>query len=313
MAYTKIGLLGFGTVSSGFYKGLDQVREKIEKEMGKRVKVEKVLVRSSEIPQLPLAVQALAVTEFESLLEDEGIEIIVEAINGAEPAATYICRALERGKHVITANKAALAGNWERIHAAAKQGKARIFYEASVCAGIPLIQVIETLRTSDEILSIEGIINGTSNYILSAMSGQGMAYEEALGQAQTLGYAESDPSADVDGWDAANKISILSGLAFHRPLDPKEIYRDSLRGLNQVEKGTKLIAKVGRFKDEAARVSLETLPASHPLYSVEGVDNGVVIETRGIGTLKLFGPGAGSEPTGTAMVSDLVHLLRGGF
>lgn len=313
MADIKIGLLGFGTVSSGFYKGLEQVREKIEIETGKSVRVGKVLVRSGEIPQLPLAIQEIAVTEFESLLEDTSIEIIVEAINGAEPAATFICSALERGKHVITANKAALASHWERIHSAAKTGKARIFYEASVCAGIPVIQVIETLRTSDKILSIEGIVNGTSNYILSAMAGQGLAYEEALSQAQTLGYAESDPSADVDGWDAANKISILSGLAFNRPLDPKEIYKDSLRNITKVAKGTKLIAKVTQEKTAGARVSLEALEEEHPLYAVNGVDNGVVIVTEGIGTLKLFGPGAGSEPTGTAMVSDLVHLLKGGF
>lgn len=313
MGIVKIGLLGYGTVSSGFYNRLEEVKGQIRKATGKEVLVTKVLVRESEIPSLPLEIKKIALTDFKGLVEDEDIQVIVEAINGAEPAATFIASALGKGKHVISANKAALASHWDRIHEAADLGRGKLFYEASVCAGIPLIQVIETLKYSDKIISIEGIVNGTSNYILSAMSKEGLSYHEALGQAQALGYAESDPSADVDGWDAANKISILSGLAFHRPLDPKEIYKESLRGLVTVEKGTKLIARVSCDKEEPAVVALKTLEADHPLYSIDGVDNGVVIVTEGIGTLKLCGPGAGSEPTGTAMVSDLVHLLRGGL
>ncbi len=313
METVKVGLLGYGTVSSGFYNRLKCVKEKVAKETGKQVIVAKVLVKERELNSLPPEIQKIALTDFKALVEDEEIQVIVEAINGAEPAATFICSALAKGKHVISANKAALACHWDKIHEAAHLGKANIFYEASVCAGIPLIQVIETLKHSDKIISIEGIVNGTSNYILSAMSKEGLSYDDALNQAQVLGYAESDPSADVDGWDAANKISILSGLAFHRPLNPQEICKDSLRGLKSVEMGTKLIATVSCLEEEPAVVSLKVLDVNHPLYSIDGVDNGVVIVTEGIGTLKLCGPGAGSEATGTAMVSDLFHLLKGGL
>ena len=312
METIKVGLLGYGTVSSGFHRRLERVKDQILAETGKRVQVLKVLVRDGEIQGLPLEIQKIAVTEFENLVEDPEIQIIVEAINGPEPAATYICHALEKGKHVVSANKAALAGHWERIQKAAENSPGELFYEASVCGGIPLIQVINTLRHSDRILRIEGIVNGTSNYILTAMSDEGLTYETALEQAQALGYAEADPSADVDGWDAANKLSILSGLAFNRPLDPVQIQKDSLRLLNTVKKGTKLIATADCSLGSLPSVSLRVLEPNHPLYAIEGVDNGVVIVTEGIGTLKLIGPGAGADPTGTAMVSDLLHLLKGG-
>lgn len=312
METVKVGLLGYGTVSSGFYRRLERVKEQILAETGRKVQVLKVLVREGEIQRLPLEIQEIAVTDFQSILEDSEIQVIVEAINGAEPAATYICNALEKNKHVVSANKAAIACHWERIQKAAENSMGELFYEASVCAGVPIIQVINTLRHSDKILRVEGIVNGTSNYILTTMADEGITYEAALEQAQALGYAEADPSADVDGWDAANKLSILSGLAFNQPLDPAHIQKDSLRLLKTVKKGTKLIAAADCALGSVPSVQLKELEPSHPLYAIEGVDNGVVIVTEGIGTLKLIGPGAGADPTGTAMVSDLLHLLKGG-
>jgi homoserine dehydrogenase len=311
MALLKIGLLGFGTVSSGFYRRLQVVQEKIAKQTGLEPVVEKILIRSGEESRIPVGSEAKIVYEANAILEDPSIQVVVEAINGDEPAASFICKALSEGKHVITANKAAIANHWELIHEAARKSGAKLYYEASVCAGIPLIQVIETLSLSDKILSVEGIVNGTSNYILSAMASEKIDYELALEQAKVLGYAESDPTADVDGWDAANKLSILCGLSFGQIIAPSDIPKDSLRSLKSVEKGLKLVASASFDLSEIqleAAVSLKQLSPEHPLYQVDGVDNGVVIVTEGIGQIKLFGPGAGSDPTGTAMVSDLVQL-----
>lgn len=309
MSSLKIGLFGFGTVSSGFYERLEAVQDSISRQSGFRPVVTKILVREGEISRLPEQIQLLAVTDPEAILKDPDIQVVVEAINGEEPAATYLQTALLQGKHVITANKAALANHWVRLHQAAEIGGARLFCEASVCAGIPLIQTIKTLAGSDNIQSIEGILNGTSNYILSAMADTQADYSQALKEAQDLGYAEADPAADVDGWDAANKLSILCGLAFDQPICPKEIAKTSLRGLDSAEKGLKLIAGAKLINGHLeTAVELKQLSKEHPLYSVEGVDNGIVIYTEGIGQIRLYGPGAGAHPTGTAMISDLFQL-----
>ena len=305
----KIGLLGFGTVSSGFYERLEAVEENIYRQTGFRPIITKIFVREGALSRLPEKIQLLAVTDPEAILNDPDIQVVVEAINGEEPAATYLQTALLRGKHVITANKAALANHWERLSQAAETGGARLFCEASVCAGIPLIQTIKTLAGSDKIHRIEGILNGTSNYILSAMANTQSDYSQALKEAQTLGYAEANPAADVDGWDAANKLSILCGLAFDQPIDPNDILKTSLRHLESAEKGLKVISEAqwvnGRLE---TAVALKQLAPEHPLYLVDGVDNGIVIHTEGIGQIRLYGPGAGANPTGTAMISDLFQL-----
>lgn len=311
MAILEIGLLGFGTVSSGFYHRLEAVKEKIYQRTGFQPVVSKILMREGRGSDLPEAIQKLLVYDINDILEDSKIQVVVEAINGEEPAATYLHEALIRGKHVITANKAALAGKWEALHTAALQGDCFLYYEASVCAGIPLIQTIETISHSDQIISIEGIVNGTSNYILTEMAQRGLSYEQALIQATALGYAEADPSADVDGLDAANKLSILCGLGFDSFVAPIDISKETIRGLEQAELGLKLIASATRVNNGVkANVALKTLSETHPLYAVNGVDNGVVIVTQGIGEIKLIGPGAGSLPTGTAMVSDLFRLAE---
>lgn len=311
MSIIKIGLLGFGTVSAGFYNRLEAVRANLCQQTGLEARVEKVLVRREEAEKLAQLLEGRLVYDFNDILNDPEIHVVVEAISGAEPAGSYIEAALLAGKHVITANKAAVASRWNQLHEAAESGGAELYYEASVCAGIPLIQVLKTISQSDRIVGLEAIVNGTSNYILTAMAESHAAYEEALSEAQRLGYAEADPTADVDGWDAANKLSILCGLAFGEHLSPQELSRDSLRGLDSAKQGFKLIASAkregGRLR---ADVSLVQLSPEHPLYSVNGVDNGVVLTTEGIGQLQLFGPGAGGFPTGTAMVSDLYQLIQ---
>lgn len=311
MGVLKIGLLGFGTVSAGFYNRLEAVRANIYQQTGFEARVEKVLVRREEAVKLSETLAGRLVYTFDDILNDPEIRVVVEAISGAEPAGSYIEAALRAGKHVITANKAAVASRWHQLHEAAVAGGAELYYEASVCAGIPLIQVLKTISQSDRIVGIEAIVNGTSNYILTAMAESDAAYETALLEAQRLGYAEADPSADVDGWDAANKLSILCGLAFGEHLKPAELPRDSLRGLDSAKQGFKVIASAKKEAGQLrASVALTQLAPDHPLYGVNGVDNGVVLTTEGIGQIQLFGPGAGGFPTGTAMVSDLYQLIQ---
>lgn len=310
MKTLNIGLLGYGTVSAGFYNQLEQVAGQIEAKTGYQPVISRILVKKGEGLSLPEAIRSKLTDSPEHVIQDTSIQVIVEAINGDEPAASFLEQALLQGKHVITANKAAVARHWHRLQAAATAGNSRLYLEASVCAGIPVLQVIETISQSDKIVAIEGILNGTSNYILTAMSERGIEYEEALQEAQALGYAESEPSADVDGIDAANKLSILCGLAFHQPVHPDGIEKETIREVKAVP-GLKLVASARREGPQLhTEVKLKALPDTHPLYQIKGVENGVVITTEGLGCLRFYGAGAGAEPTGTAMVSDLYRLTE---
>lgn len=314
MGCITIGLLGFGNVSGGFYRQLETVSHQIEKQFDLKPLVKKILIKRGDASHYGHDIQKRLVYDYEELLSDPEIQIIVEAINGVEPAAGYLERALRNGKHVITANKAAVASKWISLKEASAAGGGKLFCEASVCGGIPLIETLKTLKLSDEVLGIEGIVNGTTNYILSLMANEGIGYDEALGRAQRLGYSEQNPSADVDGLDAANKLSILCDICFDQHIQPENIQRESIRSLKSAAEGLKVIASASVENDRIkTSVALKQLDPSHPLYSVSGVENGVVVKTKAIGQLRLYGPGAGSSPTGTAMISDLIQLIQGGF
>lgn len=313
MKSIKIGLLGFGTVSGGFYRQLEIASLQIEKQFGVKPRVEKILIKRGDASHYGHDIQKRLVYDFEDILQDPDIQVIVEAINGAEPAATFIEQALIKGKHVITANKAAVASKWKELQSASTTGGGKLYFEASVCGGIPIVETLKTLKLSDEVLSVEGIVNGTTNYILSLMASSGMSYEAALDQAKDLGYSEQNPSADVDGLDAANKLAILCGLCFDHPILPEHIEKESIRNLISAKNGLKVIASAS-FENQQIKtsVALKQLEQDHPLFSVNGVENGIVIKTKAIGQLRLYGPGAGSSPTGTSMISDLVSLIQGG-
>lgn len=308
-----VGLLGFGTVNRGFYEGLERFNDRLAGS-NDQVVVKKILVKDlNRLAEKPPSVRRLCVSRFEEILDDDEIEVVVEAINGAEPAGNYIYSALAKGKHVITANKAALAQNWLKLHEACKGTGAKLYYEASVCGGIPVIETLKTLTKVDEVLSIEGIVNGTTNYILSEMAASSISYAEALKSAQFQGYAEADPSADVDGIDAANKLAILCGICFNAADHPENLPRESIREKRSVSKGEKAIAFAYRSdgnNDVNAGVKVIKLTEDHPLYSVDGVENALIIKLRNLGTLFFKGPGAGSKPTGTAMLMDLAQLLK---
>lgn len=311
MKIIKIALLGYGTVGKGFIDALEAARTQLTSRYNTKLELKTILVNHKE---KHLALEAKGyhlTTDFKDILNDTEIQVIVEAISGANPAAIYLTSALARGKHVISANKAALATGWHVLHRAAAHSGARLYYEASVAAGIPIIETLKDISLADEILSVAGIVNGTTNYILTEMAESGMSYESALMRAQALGYAEADPSADVDGVDAANKLSILCGLCFSRHIPPEAIKKSSIRQLPYAMRGLKLLAVAEKTASGlTASVELKQLSVDHPLHNVSGVENAIIVKTKGLGEIKLFGPGAGGSATGTAMVKDLSILLQ---
>lgn len=311
MRVIKLALLGYGTVGKGFIDALEAAKDQLFKRYSTKLELKTILVNHKDKHSALEDMGYNLTTEFKDILNDIEIEVIVEAISGANPAAIYLTSALARGKHVISANKAALATGWHVLHRAAAQSGARLYYEASVAAGIPIIETLKDISLADEILSVTGIVNGTTNYILSEMAEKGISYESALMKAQALGYAEADPSADVDGVDAANKLAILCGICFSRHIPPEAIKKSSIRQLPYAMRGLKLVAVAEKTASGlTASVELKQLSSEHPLHHVSGVENAIIVKTKGLGEIKLFGPGAGGSATGTAMVKDLAILLQ---
>lgn len=311
MKCINMALLGYGNVGRGFETALSAAKPQLIKQYGVEIKLKTILVNHKEKHQALREQGYHLANDFKDVLLDPEIDIVVEAISGANPAAIYLTAALAKGKHVITANKAALATSWHVLHRAAAKSGARLYYEASVAAGIPIIETLKDLRLADEILSISGIVNGTTNYILSEMAEQGISYESALMRAQALGYAETNPAADVDGIDAANKLAILCSICFSRHIPPESIKKASIRQLPYAMRGLKLVASAEMTESGlSAAVELRQLGPEHPLHHVGGVENAIVVKTKGLGQIKLYGPGAGGNATGTAMVKDLSILLQ---
>lgn len=308
-----VGLIGYGTVGSGFYERFEQAQADIYKETGVWFYIDAIAVKSREkylkLKSNPDFKDIFITTNAGELIKRESIGVIAEATCGIQPAGELLWEALNAKKNVITANKAALAANWAKLNQEAKRQNVHLCYEASVAAGIPIIGTLKKLVQADEILSLEGVINGTTNYILDRMSRHGESYEEALMKAQAYGYAESEPSADIDGVDAANKLAILTNLCFETEVDPKSIYKESIRHIPHVNMGTRVVAKVEASECEPKpEVRIENLSENHAFYGLEGIGNAIKIKTKGLGCLTFNGPGAGSRETGTAMLLDLTEI-----
>jgi len=281
--------------------------------------VEKVLVRTLAKKRNWDVPAELLTDCAEDVLENPQIDIIMEFMGGEQPAASYMIRALENGKTVVTANKMALASHWDEIVAAAKEHGAGLYYEASVCGAIPIIRAMNDSLQANRISSVMGIINGTTNYILTRMSREGAAYEDVLADAQRLGLAEPDPTADVEGYDAAYKLSILSTLAFHRHVPVENIYREGITGVTPLDvlcgKEFGLTLKLLAIAKEEdgkiqARVHPTFVPDSHPLAGVGDAFNAVYVNGHACGEMMFYGRGAGDMPTASALVSDLVKAAR---
>jgi homoserine dehydrogenase len=316
----KIGLLGLGTVGTGVAKILldPEGRHPVLGE----IEIKSVGVRSLST-QRDVTLPADCYTDrLESIVNDPDIEIIVEVMGGLEPARSLILQAIANGKHIVTANKAAIARYGAEIFTAAKANGVYVMLEASVAGGIPIIQALKQSLGANRITTVRGIINGTTNYILSRMHNEGGAFEDILANAQALGYAEADPTADVDGYDAADKIAILASLAFGDRIKLEEIYREGIRGVTSAdihwasELGFAIkllgIARRTFVNGDAGldiRVHPTLIPIAHPLASVNGVTNAITVTGDPIGEVVFSGPGAGSGATASAVVADIINVV----
>jgi homoserine dehydrogenase len=325
MKSIKIGVLGFGTVGSGVVRLLTEQRPRLARRLGTDLVLAKVadqdLTRSRPVALPP----ELLTTKAQDILDDPEIDIVVELIGGVEAAREYTLAAIERGKHVVTANKALLAHHGNDLLAAAAAQGVEIAFEASVCGGIPVILALRQGLAANAIQELFGILNGTCNYILSQMSQQGLSYAQALAEAQAAGYAEADPTLDVEGIDTAHKLAILMSLAYGARLDLEGIAVEGISNLDPLdlqfarEFGYRLkllaITRDDGHRVEA-RVHPTLVPKDHMLSRVDGAMNAVYLTGDAAGPILLYGQGAGMMPTASAVVSDILdlarNLLRGG-
>jgi homoserine dehydrogenase len=316
MKQVNIALVGLGTVGSGVYKTLLMQKERIEHKEGITLNLMKVLSLeyAMDIPS------ELKVSDFYAdIVADERIDIVIELIGGISPAKEFILAALAAGKTVITANKDLLAQHWPKLNAAAKKSGAGLYFEASVCGGIPIIRTIWDSLQANEITSMMGIINGTTNYILTKMAEEKLSYDEVLAQAQAQGLAEANPKSDVEGYDAMYKLSILSSMAFHARVPVEYIYREGITNVTQEDIAygkelgytLKLLAISKRSGNTVqARVHPTMIPTTHPLASVRGAFNAVYLHGNVVGDIMLYGRGAGDMPTASAVVSDVIYAAN---
>ncbi len=315
----KIGILGFGVVGSGTYKILEKFSEKINNEVGAPIIVEKILVKNLDKKRAAVVPEGLLTLDEDDILKNPNIDIVVELMGGEEPAYTYIKKALENDKHVVTANKELLAKKSHILFQLADEKGLSIEFEASVCGGVPVIKAFRRTLNTDKIKRIMGIVNGTTNYILTKMAEEGSEYSEALKEAQDNGYAETDPTADVEGFDAAYKMAILSSIGFHMNVDINKVKREGITNISKRDIlygkdlgwTIKLIAMAQEMDNKIeVSVSPVMLPKEHPMATVNGVNNAVFVNSESIGELMLYGPGAGQMPTGNSVVSDIVEIAR---
>lgn len=319
METLHVGLLGFGTVGSGVVRVLRENADEIEARLGSKLVVRKIAVRDAKKPRLAEIDDSILTLDVEEVLADPKIDIIVELIGGTTEAADYIFRAIERKKHVVTANKALIATRGSEVFAAANKNGVDVFFEGAVGGGIPIIRALRESLTSDRILSIMGIVNGTTNFILTEMNQKSRSFSEALKDAQDRGFAEADPSADVDGHDAAQKLSILASLGFGTKLSVSDVYVEGLREVTSedmkmaasFDHAIKLLAIAERVGQKVAlRVHPCWVSESSMLAHVAGAYNAVLLKSEALGTSLFYGQGAGQMPTGSAVVSDVMDVAR---
>mgnify|MGYP001120888172 CR=1 FL=1 len=315
----KIGLLGLGTVGCGVVQILQNNQESIAIKLGRGVEIQKALVRNPDLPR-PVNSDTFKITANpEDILNDPEIDIIVEVMGGVDQAHDYMLRSLQNGKNVVTANKDLLALHGRELLNAASEAGKDLLFEASVAGGIPIITALKQSLAGNRIKQIAGIINGTTNYILTAMANQGREYEDVLKEAQELGYAEADPSSDVDGLDAARKLAILASIGFGSRVTINDVFTEGISRISKTDLAyaKELDAKIKLLalaKEEEGQIEVRVHPAfipnSHPLASVNGVFNAVYVVGDAVGETMFYGRGAGSMPTGSAVVADLMQVIR---
>jgi len=319
----RVALLGCGTVGSAVLRLISEQAGDLTARIGRPVEVAGIAVRRpAHHPDVP---QDLLTTDAHGLVSRDDVDLVVEVIGGIEPARTLILAAFEAGKSVVSANKALLADDGVALHAAAAKAGVDLYYEAAVAGAIPLLRPLRESLAGDQLRRVVGIVNGTTNYILSRMAETGAGFAEALAEATDLGYAEADPTADVDGFDAAAKAAILASLAFHTPVTASDVHREGISSVSATDVAraaeigctVKLLAICERVPNGdgdgdsvAVRVHPAMIPTAHPLASVGGAFNAVFVEAEAAGQLMFYGQGAGGEPTASAVLGDLVAVAR---
>ena len=310
MSRVTVGMIGLGVVGSGVVRLLEKQ---------KRIVLKKVAVR--DLKKERDATPTCPITENVSeVLDDPEIEVIVEVAGGEEPALTYMRQAIEQRKHIVTANKEVLAKHGPELFELARKRGVTIFFEASVAGGVPLISTIQKGLEANQLASVTGILNGTTNFILSSMEQSNASYGDALAKAQKLGFAEADPTNDVDGFDVAYKLSILTALAHQRFARPDDIFKEGIRGISDIDMAhakelgyrIKLVGSTNKSANGksgvAVRVNPTMIPITHPLASVSGSNNGILLYGHAVGEIAMVGPGAGQMPTASAVVGDIMNL-----
>lgn len=318
MSTINIALLGYGTVGKGVYEIIKSNQERFLALLGQNVKVVAILVKHIE-KHLPPKDDILLTDNFEDIIQLPKIDVVIEVTVGVEPSFSHITRAIQKRCHVITANKEMFAHHGQEIIALAKTYGTTVGYEATVAGGIPIIQTLNKLFNINQVQKIEGILNGTTNFILTKMREEGYSFEEALSLAQELGYAEADPTNDVEGYDAFYKMMILSQVCFGKQPDWKTVFRKGITGVtpeqikqyHSTNTRIKHIASITKTDRGIEAILKPTVvQPSHPFYNVEGVENAISVHSNIVGNISLSGPGAGMYPTASAILEDLIHAYR---
>lgn len=310
-----VGVMGHGTVGSGAVEILHKNRDTIAQRAGDELVVKKIL----DIQDFDVPYRDIFTKDADDLLEDEDISIIVETIGGIHPAYEFTLRALKGGKHVVTSNKELVAQHGAELLAIAREKNVNYLFEASVGGGIPIIRPLKQCLAANEVSEIYGILNGTTNYILSRMKREGLGFDEALAEAQEKGYAEQDPTADIKGHDAGRKIAILSSIAFESHVPYTDIYTEGIENIDyidilyaqEIESSIKLIARAKR-QDEGVFAMVTPMLVSNysPLADVEDVFNAIMVKGDAIGDVMFYGQGAGKLPTASAVVGDIIDVAK---
>jgi homoserine dehydrogenase len=315
----NVGLLGIGTVGGGTWDVLSRNADEIQRRAGRAIRISLVADKDVARARKIVKGKATVIADGAALIRSPEIEIVVELIGGTTIAKELVLEAIRHGKHVVTANKALLATHGNEIFAAAQKKGVMVAFEAAVAGGVPIIKALREGLSANRIEWIAGIINGTSNFILSEMRDKGIAFDEALKEAQSRGYAEADPTFDIEGVDAAHKLTILSALAFGIPMQFKKCFREGIRKLTKAdiqyaeELGYRIkLLGITKRKDKGIelRVHPTLVPARRLIANVEGVMNGILVKGDAVGATLYYGAGAGAQPTASAVVADLVDVTR---
>ena len=319
MKTLKVGMLGCGTVGSQVARLMVANKADLTSRAGAELELVKVAVRDTSVKREGIS-SNLITEDAQSVVNDPSIDLIIEVMGGISPAKELILTALKNGKSVVTANKALLAKDGAALYEAASNANVDLYYEAAVAGAIPILRPLRESLVGDQVLRIMGIVNGTTNYILTKMDESGTAFSDALKQAQDLGFAEADPTADVEGFDAADKAAILAGLALHSRVTDKDVYREGITKITaadvKVAKAMDMVIKLLAITEltSEGEISVRVHPAlisrNHPLASVRESFNAVFVQAKSAGEMMFYGRGAGGEPTASAVLGDLVAIAR---